>query len=44
MCNEWFLHLNKTLQRDISFSLKAQMVQAKMILYPNLPVNNLTST
>ena len=33
MCNEWFSHMNKTLQNDISFSLKVQMVQMKNNLY-----------
>ena len=32
MYNEWFLHMRKTIQKDISFSLKVQMVQAKMNL------------
>ena len=31
-------HVSKMLQKDISFSLKVQMVQAKMNLYLNLPV------
>ena len=38
MYNEWFSHMGKTLQKDISFSLKVQMVQAKNNLYLNLPV------
>ena len=29
MHNEWFLHMNKSLQNDISFSLKIQMLQEK---------------
>ena len=33
MFNEWFSHMNKSLQNDISFSLKVQMVHAKMDLY-----------
>ena len=41
MYSEWFLHMGKTLQKDISFSRKVQMVQAKMNLYLNLPVYNL---
>ena len=34
--------MSKALQKDISFSLKVQMVQAKMNLYLNLPVYSLT--
>ena len=34
MYNEWFLHMNKFLQNDISFSLKVQMVQAKNEFLP----------
>ena len=41
MCNEWFSHMNKSLQNNISFSLKVQMVQAKMNLYLSLPIGNL---
>ena len=41
MYNEWFSHMSKTLQKDISFSLKVQMVQAKMNSYLNLTVYNL---
>ena len=41
MCNEWFLHMSKTLQQDISFPLEVQMVQAKMNLYLNLPAYSL---
>ena len=33
MYNEWFLHMSKTLKKDISFSLKVQMVQAKIHLF-----------
>ena len=33
--------MSKVLQKDISFSLKVQMVQAKMNLYLNLPVFSL---
>ena len=41
MYNEWFSHMSKTIQKDISFSLKVQMVQAKMNLYFNLLVYSL---
>ena len=41
MYSEWFLHMSKTLQKDISFSQKVQMVLAKMNLYLNLPVYSL---
>ena len=41
MYNEWFSHMSKTIQKDISFSLKVQMVQAKMNLYFNLIVYSL---
>ena len=37
MCNERFSHISKALQKDISFSYKAQMVQTKMNLYLNVP-------
>ena len=30
MYNEWFSHMNKLLQNDISFTLKLQMVLVKM--------------
>ena len=30
MYNEWFSHLSKTLQKDLFFLPKIQMVQAKM--------------
>ena len=33
--------MSKTLQKDIPFSLKVQMMQAKMNLYLNLPVYSL---
>ena len=33
MYNEWFSHMKKSLQNDISFSLKVLMVQAKMNLF-----------
>ena len=29
MYNEWFSHMNKSLQNDISFSIKVQMAQEK---------------
>ena len=38
MSNKRFLHMKKSLQNNISFSLKVQMVQVKMNLYLNLPV------
>ena len=41
MYNEWFSHMNKLLQNDIS--LKVQMVQAKMNLYFSLPIYSLIS-
>ena len=41
MYNEWFSHLSKTIQKDISFSLKVQMVQAKMNSHFNLLVYSL---
>ena len=40
MYNEWFSHMNKSLH-NISFSLKVQMVQAKVNLYLSLPIGNL---
>ena len=36
--------MNKSLQNDISFSLKIQMVQAKINFYLTLPVYHLSST
>ena len=36
MYNEWFSNMSKALQTDISFSLKVQIVQAKMNSYLNL--------
>ena len=33
MYNEWFSHMSKAIQKDIYFSLKVQMVQAKMNSY-----------
>ena len=44
MYNEWFSHMNETLQNDISFFIKVQMVQAKINLYLNFPVYILIST
>ena len=41
MYNEWFSHM--LLQNDISFSLKVQMLQAKMNLYLSLPICSLIS-
>ena len=41
MYNEWFYHMNKLLQYDIS--LKVQMVQAKMNLYFSLRIYSLIS-
>ena len=38
-----FSHMSKPLQKDISFSHKVQMVQAKMNLYLNIPVYSLIS-
>ena len=35
--------MSKTLQKDISFSHKVQMVQAKMNSYLNIPVYSLIS-
>ena len=43
MHNESFLYMNKTLQNDISLSLKVQMMQAKMNLFLSLPVYSLIS-
>ena len=44
MYREWFSQMSKTLQKDISFFLEVQMVQAKMNLYLNLPVYSLICT
>ena len=44
MHKEWFSHMNKSLPNDISFSLKVQMVLAKINLYLDLPVYSLIST
>ena len=43
MYNECFSHMGKMLQKDISFSHKVQMVQAKMHLHLNVPVYSLNS-
>ena len=42
MYNEWFKHMSKTIQKNISFSLKAQMAEGKMNSYFNLLVYSLT--
>ena len=44
MYNEWFCHMNKSLQNDIYFSFKVGLVQAKISLYLRLPIYNLIST
>ena len=44
MYNEWFLHMNKSLQNDIYFSFKIQMVQTENNFYLSLPVYSLSST
>ena len=44
MYNEWFSHMNKSLQNDISFSLNVQMVHENMNLYLSLPIYSLIST
>ena len=41
MYNEWFSHMSSAIQKDISFSLKVQMVQEKIDLYLNLLVYSL---
>ena len=43
MYNEWFSHMNKSLQNDYSSCLKVQMVHAKMNLNLRLPVYSLIS-
>ena len=40
MYDEWFSHMNKSVQRGISFYLKFQIVQVKM----NLPIYSLIFT
>ena len=42
--NKWFSHISKSLQNDISFSLKVQMVLVRMNLNPSLPAYRLIST
>ena len=44
MYNEWFSNMSETSQKNISFSLKVQMGQAKMNSYLNLPVYSLICT
>ena len=41
MYKESFSHMSKAIQKDVSFSLKVQMVQAKMNLYFDLHVHSL---
>ena len=43
MYNECLLHMSKTLQKDISFSHKVRMVQAKMNSNLNIPVYSFIS-
>ena len=43
MYHECFLHMNKTLQKDISFSHKLQTLHAKMNSNLNIPVYSLIS-
>ena len=43
MYNECFLHMSKTLRKDISFSHKVQMMQPKMNSYLNIPVYSIIS-
>ena len=43
MYNESFSHMSKTLQKEISFSHKVQMVQSNMNSYLNIPVYSLIS-
>ena len=31
MYNEWFLHMSKMLQKDVSFFLKVQMVHTNLL-------------
>ena len=44
MYNEEFSHMSKSLKNKISFSLKVQMMLAKMNLYVSLPVYSFIST
>ena len=39
MYKESLMQVSRTLQKDIFFSLKAQIAQAKMNLYLSLPVH-----
>ena len=43
MYNDYFSHMSKTLQKDISFPHKIQMVQAKVNSYLDIPVHSLIS-
>ena len=43
MYDECFLHMSKALRKDISFSHKVQMMQAKMNSYLNITVCSLIS-
>ena len=43
MYNEWFSHINMSLQNDVSFSFKIQMLQAKINLISSLPVYSVIS-
>ena len=43
MYDECFLHMSKTLQEDVYFSQKVQLVQVKMNLYLIIPVYSLIS-
>ena len=43
MYNECFSDMSNTLQKDVSFSHKVQMVQAKMNLYLNILVYRVIS-
>ena len=44
MYNQGFSHMNKSVHSGLSFSLNVQIVQAKMNLYPSLPIDSLIST
>ena len=44
MYNEWFSHMNNSLQKDISFFSNVEIVQAKMNLNLSLPVYSLIPT
>ena len=43
MYNEWFSHMKKSLQ-NFFFSLKVQIVRARMNLYLSLPIYSIIST